>query len=104
MKKTGKILGAGIGLAAIAAAGAYFLYGKDGEKNRKKISSWSLKMKGDVLEKIESMKMIDRDTYLKMVDKVAERYSKLDAIGKAELQHLTVELKNAWTHIDKKLK
>ncbi|OHE80399.1 MAG: hypothetical protein A2107_07075 [Verrucomicrobia bacterium GWF2_62_7] len=102
MKK--KIIGAGIGLAAIAAAGAFFLYGKDGAKNRKKITGWALKMKGDVLEKIESMKTIDRETYLRMVDKIAERYARKDNISNAELQHLTVELKNAWAHIDKKLK
>ena len=35
----------GIGLAALAAAGAYFLYGKNGKKNRKKISGWMLKAK-----------------------------------------------------------
>ena len=104
MKKSGKILGAGIGLAAIAAAGAYFLYGKQGAKNREKISGWALKMKGEVLEKIESMQTIDRETYLRMVDKVAERYAKLETIGVAELQHLTVELKNGWTHISKQLK
>ncbi|OIO00917.1 MAG: hypothetical protein COX65_02685 [Elusimicrobia bacterium CG_4_10_14_0_2_um_filter_56_8] len=104
MKKTGKILGAGIGLAAITAAGAYFLSGEKGAKNRDRIFSWTLKMKGDVLEKIESMKTIDRDTYLRLVDKVAERYAKKDAISASELQHLTVELKNAWTHINKKLK
>jgi len=104
MKKTGKILGAGIGLAAIAAAGAYFLYGEKGAGNREKIAGWTLKMKGEVLEKIESMKTIDRGTYLRIVDKVAERYAKLGTISVSELQHLTVELKNAWARIDKQLK
>jgi len=50
------------------------------------------------------MKKIDRETYLRMVDKISERYSKLESISGAELQHLTVELKNAWAHIDKELK
>ncbi|PIU19702.1 MAG: hypothetical protein COT18_06105 [Elusimicrobia bacterium CG08_land_8_20_14_0_20_59_10] len=104
MKKTGKIIGAGIGLAAMTAAGAYFLYGEKNARNRDRVFSWALKMKGDVLEKMESMKTIDRDTYLRMVDKIAERYSKQDTIDASELRHLTVELKNAWAHIDKKLK
>jgi len=104
MKKPVKILGAGIGLAAVAAAGAYFLYGEKGAKNRAMISGWTLKMKGEVLEKIESMKTIDRETYLRLVDKVAERYTRLDTISAAELQHLTVELKNAWAHINKELR
>jgi hypothetical protein len=104
MKKSGKMIGAGIGLAAIAAAGAYFLYGDKNARNREKVRGWALKMKGEVLEKIENMKTIDRDTYLRMVDKVADRYSKLETISAAELRHLTVELKNAWAQIDKNLK
>jgi hypothetical protein len=103
MKKSGKIIGAGIGLAALTAAGVYFLYGEKGTKNRERVYGWALKMKGDVLEKIESMKKIDRETYLRMVDKIAERYARKESISAAELQHLTVELKNAWTLIDKNL-
>lgn len=104
MKKTGKIVGAGIGLAALAAAGAYFLRGERGAKNREKIRGWALKMKGEVLEKLEDMKKIDREAYLRLVDSVAGRYSRMETITAAELQHLTVELKNAWAHIDKKIK
>jgi len=104
MKKTGKILGTGIGLAALAVAGAYFLKGEKGAKNRERVRGWALKLKGEVLEKMENMKKIDRDTYLRMVDKVAERYSRMENITAAELQHLTIEMKNAWAQIDKKLK
>jgi len=104
MKKTGKIIGAGVGLAALAAAGAYFLRGEKGARNREKIRGWALKLKGEVLEKLEDMRKIDRDTYLRMVDKVAARYTGAENITREELQHLTVELKNAWAHIDKKLK
>ena len=104
MKKSEKIIGAGIGLAALTAAGIYFLYGEKSAKNRDRVYGWALKMKGDVLEKIESMKTIDRETYLRMVDKIAERYARKESISASELQHLTVELKNAWAHIDKELK
>ena len=45
MKKSQKIIG-GIGLAALAAAGAYFLGGKRGARNREAIRGWTLKMKG----------------------------------------------------------
>jgi len=104
MKKTGKIIGAGIGLAAVAAAGAYFLYGEKGAKNREKIAGWTLKMKGEVLEKIEALKSIDREAYHDLVDKVAARYAKVEKVSAAELRHLTVDLKNAWAHISKELK
>ena len=103
MKKTGKLIGAGIGLAAVAAAGTYFLYGDRGAKNRKMIAGWSLKMKGEVLEKVEDLKAIDREAYHELVDKVATRYAKLEKVSATELRHLTVELKNAWANISKKL-
>ncbi|MEI7481564.1 MAG: hypothetical protein WCK75_04360 [Elusimicrobiota bacterium] len=104
MKKTGKLIGAGIGLAAVAAAGAYFLYGEKGAQNRAKIAGWSLKMKGEVLEKVEALKSIDREAYHELVDKVAARYAKLEKVSASELRHLTVEIKNAWAHINKQLK
>ena len=104
MKKSGKLIGAGIGLAAIAALGTYFLYGERGAKNREKIAGWSLKMKGEILEKVEALKSIDREAYHELVDKVAARYSKLEKVSASELRHLKVELKNAWAHISKQLK
>jgi gas vesicle protein len=104
MKKSGKLIGAGIGLAAVAAAGTYFLYGERGARNREKIAGWTLKMKGEVLEKVEELKAIDREAYTDLVDKVAARYAKLEKVSASELRRLTVELKNAWAHINKNLK
>lgn len=99
-----KVVGVGLGVAALTAIGLYFLRGERGAKTKTQVRGWALKMKGEVLEKIESMKSIKRDTYLDMVDKVASRYAGKASISAAELQHLTVELKNAWVQIDKKLK
>ena len=104
MKKNSKIISAGIGLAAVAAAGAYFLYGERGAKNRERISGWALKMKGEVLEKVEELKTIDRDSYSKLVDEIAARYAKLEKVSASELRRLTVELKNSWSQISKQLK
>ena len=56
-------LGIGVGLttAAVAAVGAYFLYGsKDAPKNRKKVKSWALKAKGEVLEVLEKAEKIEQ--------------------------------------------
>jgi len=99
MSKTEKMIGAGIGLAAIAGLGAYFLYGKNGEHNREKISGWMLKMKGEVLEKAEEFKDINEAEYYKIVDEVSARYSKLGKVSAEEVKHLTKELKAAWDHI-----
>ena len=104
MNKTKKIIGAGIGVAAIAALGTYLLYGERGEKNRQIVSGWILKMKGEVLEKVEEIKDLNKEEYYKIVDEVSARYAKLGKVGAEELKHLTVELKNAWEHLSKELK
>ncbi len=56
MKTKDKLIGAGLGLAALAAAGTYLLYGKRGEKNRAKIAGWTSSLKGRALEKLEKAK------------------------------------------------
>jgi hypothetical protein len=104
MTKTEKIIGAGVGVAAIAALGTYLLYGERGEKNRQLVAGWILKMKGEVLEKVEEVKDLNREEYYKLVDEVAGRYAKLGKVGAGELKHLTTELKTAWKHLSKELK
>jgi gas vesicle protein len=104
MKTKDKMLGAGIGLAAIAAAGAYFLYGKRGAKNREAISGWALQLKGEVLEKMEKLKDINQASYDELVDETAQRYGRVKRVSAVELAHITRELKNAWTHIGAQLK
>ena len=100
-----KAIGAGIGIAALAAIGAYFLTGKRGAKNRAAIKGWTLKMKGEVLEKVERVRRkLDREDYEKIVDDVAERYGKLERVGAAELKRLTAEMKKAWAHISEEMK
>ena len=103
MTKTGKMIEAGIGLAALAALGTYFLYGKKGAENRGKISGWMLKLKGEVLEKAEEVKELNEQEYYKIVDEVTARYSKLQKVGAEELKHLTGELKGAWAHLNREL-
>ncbi len=103
MTKTEKMIEAGIGLAALAALGTYFLYGKKGAENRGKISGWMLKLKGEVLEKAEEIKELNEDEYYKIVDEVTARYAKLQKVGAEELKHLSKELKGAWAHLNREL-
>jgi len=103
MSKTNKLIKAGVGLAAIAALGTYFLSGKRGVQNREKIAGWMLKMKGEVLEKVEEIKQLNKEEYCKIVDEVAARHAKLGKVSAAELKHLTKDLKDAWAHLSKQL-
>lgn len=104
-KKTSVSVGTeiGLGVAALAAiAGAYFLYGsKDAPKNRKKVSGWVLKAKGEVLERLEKLKEISEDDYHAVVDTVVSKYQ---ALKKGEPEHiaeLVKELKSYWSKIKK---
>jgi gas vesicle protein len=103
MKKSDKMIGAGIALAAIAAAATYFLTGKRGVENREKIAAWTLKMKGEVLEKMKKLKNINKEAYHALVDEVAVRYARAGRVSAAEMGHLKDEVKGAWTHISKQL-
>jgi hypothetical protein len=104
MNNKGKMVGAGLGVAAIAALGTYLMYGERGEKNRKLISGWVLKMKGEVLEKVEEAKELGEDEYYRIVDEVSARYGKLGKVGAEELKHMTAELKGAWERVSRELK
>ncbi|MBI2577250.1 MAG: hypothetical protein HYV77_00190 [Candidatus Wildermuthbacteria bacterium] len=100
-----KSFAAGVGLAIAAAAGAYFLYGtKSGAKQRKKIHGWTLKAKGEVLEKLEQLKEINETAYQDIVDKVTQRYQAMKNIDPQELQAFVQDLKSSWKHIRKGVK
>ena len=104
MKTKDKMIGAGIGLAALAAAGTYFLYGKRGAKNRETIAGWALQLKGQVLEKLEKLKDVDQKAYNELVEEAVERFGRVKSVSAAELKLITADLKSAWSHIDKQLK
>ncbi len=94
------------GLAAVAvagAAGAYFLYGKDGAKNRKKVQAWSLKAKADILEKLEKSKIVTEANYHMIVDGALSKYAKLKHVAPGELAALSKELKSHWKGIKSQL-
>lgn len=104
MKTAEKVIGAGLSVAALAAIGAYFLTGKNGEKNRDTIRGWMLRMKGEVLEKVEDLKTLKKEDYYRIVDEAAARYDRLERVSSEELKRLTEDMKGAWEHISKELK
>lgn len=91
--------GIGIGLttAAVAAAGAYFLYGSDdAAKNRKKVKGWMLKAKGEVLERMEDAKHMTEEEFFALVDKVANSYDKARTLSRKELKDFRQEMVDNW--------
>ncbi len=104
MKTKDKMIGAGIGLAALAAAGTYFLYGKRGAKTRETIAGWALQLKGQILEKLEKLDNVNQEAYNELITETVERFGRVKKVSAAELKLITADLKSAWSHIDKELK
>lgn len=100
-------IGVGVGLtaAAVAAAGAYFLYGsKNAAKNRKAVKSWALKAKAEVLEKLENAKEMTREEYEELVGAVAGTYAGVKNASKSELKEFKDEMLGHWKVIEKSVK
>lgn len=96
---TGKVIAIGASIAAVVAAG-YFFFGPDGKKHQKKLKGWMIKMKGEIIEKIESMQDITKEAYDTVVDTVSSAYVKVG--GKEEVAKLAKELKSHWKAISSK--
>ncbi|MBU0722740.1 hypothetical protein KKH46_00780 [Patescibacteria group bacterium] len=97
-------LGLAIVAAAATAAAGYFFYGsKDGAKNRQKIKGWMLKAKGEVLEKIEQLKIVKKEEYNKIIDIVAAKYSKMKNIDEDEVCAMMDDLRKHWKNIQKQI-
>lgn len=101
------------GLAAAAAAGAYFVYGnKEAQKNIKKVKgqvtskvkSWALKAKAEALEKIEKVKQLDEATYHNVIDTVMRKYNNVKSIDTKDVEAVAKELRSHWKNIQKEFK
>ncbi len=103
MKNESSHMGAKLGLAGLAVAGlagAYFLYGKDGAKNRKAIKTWTLRAKADVIEKLEKAKEVSQGTFDSVVDEISAKYgSKMKDISSDDIAVFAKDLKKHWKDI-----
>ena len=93
-------LGAGISIAVAAAAiaGAYLMSDK-GKKSRGKIKGWTLKARGEVLEGLEKLEVINEGAYSRIVEEVGKGYSALKHVDKKELALMMAELRSQWKHM-----
>lgn len=98
----GEKVGIGVALttAAVAAAGAYFLYGSSNAKNnRKKVRGWALKAKGEVLEALEKANKMTAEEYQAAIEKIAAGYGKLQTVSKPEIDAFKKEMMSYWKQI-----
>lgn len=96
--KSAQAAAIGAGVAGLAAT-AYFFLGPDGKKNQKAVKSWAIKMKGDVVEKLENAREVGEPVYHQIIDTVAAKYEKGKATAPAEVQALAKDLKKHWKTI-----
>jgi hypothetical protein len=97
----GKVGAFAAGAAIATAAVGYFLYGPNGAENRKKVESWTVKAKGEVLSKLEAAKEVSEEKYHQIVDMVTDRYAKMKDVGEEKATKLNRELKQYWSKIKK---
>lgn len=92
------IAGAIAGVAA-AAAGLVYFYGPKGDKRRKKLKGWMLKVKGEVLTRLEEAEELSKEKYDEIVDKAIDSYRDAKDASEKELDELKERLKGEWEHI-----
>lgn len=102
-KNVGVNVAIGAGVAVLSAA-AYLLFGHEGKKNRKMIRGWSIKMKGEIIEKLEAVKEITEPVYHDIVDKVTEKYTKIKNVDKEELLGVVADTRKQWKNMMKDAK
>ena len=95
-----KLAVVGASLAGIAAT-AYFLFGPKGKKNQKHAKAWAIKMKGEVVEKLEKAREITEPVYLEIIDMVAKEYKQGKKASQPEIAALAADLKKHWKAISK---
>src|SRR3989304_5932090 len=92
---TGKKIGVGVGIvtvAALAGAAGYYLYGKNGAKNRKKVKALAVKAHSEVLARAKKLKAVSKMDYHKIVDAVTKKYAAVKTIDKSELRAVGTDL------------
>jgi hypothetical protein len=96
---TGKkvAIGAGVGLAAAAAA--YFLTGKRGVKNRAAIKEWAVKANEELAQAVKKVGNLTKFEYEKIVATIAKKYKNLD---QEDLKELVAMLQSHWKEFSKK--
>jgi hypothetical protein len=97
---TGEMVGAGVTAGALALAG-YLMFGPDAKKNRKVVKGWAVKMKGEIIEKLEEAKDISEPVYNKIVDGVVAKYAKAKSVDSKELDAIVTDIKKHWKTVTK---
>ncbi len=95
---SGAILAIGAGVAALATT-TYYFFGPKGDEHRKSLKGWMIKMKGEIIERIEDVKELTEPVYRDIVDSVVATYATTTKASKEELAAFADRLKGQWKEI-----
>ena len=90
----------GASLAGVAA-GVYFFFGPKGKVHQQHAKAWVVKMKAEVIEKLELAQEITEPVYQEIIDAVAKEYKKGKQAGQAEIESVAKDLKKHWKSMSK---
>lgn len=103
MKKSTKQaweVGAGLtAAAALAAAGAYLLSGKQGAKRKAKVKAWVVKARVEAARNIKAAKKMSAQDYTRIVDKAIKHYGALQKATAPEILKAAKEARAEWKNI-----
>ena len=99
-KNVTKLAVIGASLAGLAAA-SYFLFGPKGKKHQKQMRAWAIKMKGEVIEKLENAREITQPIYEEIIDTVTKEYKRGKKASQPEIEELAKDLKKHWRSMSK---
>jgi uncharacterized protein with PIN domain len=88
-----------IGASLAGLAAAYFFLGPKGKKNQKQAKAWAIKMKGDVVEKLEMARRVSEPVYREIIDSVAAEYKKQERANRGEIDALARDIKKHWKNV-----
>ncbi|MCR4277722.1 MAG: hypothetical protein NUV80_03100 [Candidatus Berkelbacteria bacterium] len=94
---------AGVAIAGLAAT-AYFFFGPDSKKHQKHAKAWAVKMKAEVIEKLEAARDVTKPVYDKIIDSVATEYAGAKKADKSQVDELVADLKKHWSTFAKNAK
>ncbi len=92
------------GTLAALATGAYFFFGPKGKVHQRHAKAWAIKMKGDVIAKLEKAKKVSEPVYHAIIDSVSSQYVKGMKAGRNEVQMLAQDLKKHWKTVTKSMR
>ncbi|MEK7646459.1 MAG: hypothetical protein AAB381_02080 [Patescibacteria group bacterium] len=109
MKKSSKgspVVTATVVGAAVAglAATAYFFLSPKSKQHRAHAKAWSIRMKADVIEKLEQARELSEPMYHQLIDTIATEYATGQKAGTTEIKALAQDLKKQWKKVSAKKK